>query len=44
MLHLLMSQSPLMVAGEIALGLCIPLFVEGLILAFGDRIRIHAGR
>lgn len=44
MLHLFMSPSPLLVAGEIVLGLSIPMMVEGLILAFGDRMRLNGGQ
>jgi hypothetical protein len=44
MLHLFLSPSPLLVAGEIVLGLSIPMFVGAIIAALGDRIRLSAGR
>jgi hypothetical protein len=43
MLHLFLSPSPLMIAGEVVLGLSIPMFVGALIAGFGDRIRLSAG-
>jgi hypothetical protein len=44
MLHLFLSPSPLLIAGEVVLGLSIPIFVGALIAAFGDRMRPIAGR
>lgn len=44
MLHLFMSSSPLLIAGEIVLGLSIPMFVGAIIAAFGDKMRLNAGR
>jgi hypothetical protein len=44
MLHLFLSPSPLLIAGEVLVGLSIPMFVGAIIAAFGDRIRLSAGR
>jgi hypothetical protein len=44
MLHLFLSPSPLLIAGEVILGLSIPMFVGALVAAFGDRVRPSDGR
>ena len=42
MLHL--TPSPLLDAGEVLVGISLPMFVAALIAAYGDRIRLSAGR
>ena len=44
MLHLFLTPSPLLVAGEVLVGLSLPMFVAALIAAYGDRIRLSGGR
>ena len=44
MLHLFLTPSPLLVAGEALVGISLPMFVAALIAAYGDRIRLSAGR
>ena len=44
MLHLLLTPSPLPGAGEVLVGISLPMFVAALIAAFGDRIRLSVGR
>jgi hypothetical protein len=39
MLHLFLTPSPLLVAGEILVGISLPMFVAALIAAFGDRFK-----
>jgi hypothetical protein len=43
MLHLFLTPSPL-AAGEALVGISLPMFVAPLIAAYGDRIRLSAGR
>jgi hypothetical protein len=38
MFHLFLNPSPLLVAGEVLVGMSLPMFVAALIAAFGDRI------
>jgi hypothetical protein len=38
MLHLFLNPSPLLIAGEVLVGMSLPMFVAALIAAFGDRI------
>jgi hypothetical protein len=38
MLHLLFQHSPLIVAGELALGLSLTMLLRGLIIAFDQRV------
>jgi hypothetical protein len=40
MLHLFLTPSPLLVAGEVLVGMSLPMFVAALIVAFGDRIKL----
>jgi hypothetical protein len=40
MLHLFLNPSPLLVGGEVLVGMSIPIFVAALIVAFGDRIKL----
>ena len=42
MLHL--TPSPLLDAGEVLVGISLPMFVAALIAAYGDRIRLSGGR
>jgi hypothetical protein len=44
MLHLFLNPSPLLVAGEVLVGMSLPMFVAALIAVFGDRIRLSVGR
>ena len=44
MLHLFPTPSPLLTAGEVLVGISLPMFVAALIAAYGDRIRLSAGR
>jgi hypothetical protein len=44
MLHLFLTPSPLLVGGEVLVGMSLPMFVAALIVAFGDRIRLSGGR
>ena len=44
MLHLFLTPSPLLAAGEVLVGISLPMFVAALIAAFGDRIRLNVGR
>jgi hypothetical protein len=41
MLHLFLNPSPLLVAGEVLVGMSLPMFVAALIAAFGDRIGVR---
>jgi hypothetical protein len=43
MVHLFLNPSPLLIAGELVLGLSVPMFVGALIAAYGDRIRTGLG-
>jgi hypothetical protein len=43
MLHLFLTPSPLLVAGEVLVGISLPMFVASLIATFGHRIRLSAG-
>ena len=44
MLHVFLTPSPLLAAGEALVGISLPMFVAALIAAYGDRIRLSAGR
>ena len=44
MLHLFLTPSPLLAAGEGLVGISLPMFVAALIAAYGDRIRLSGGR
>jgi len=44
MLYLFLNPSPLLVAGEVLVGMSLPMFVAALVAAFGDRIRLSVGR
>jgi hypothetical protein len=44
MLHLFLTPSPLLVAGEVLVGISLPMFLAALIVAYGHRIRLSAGR
>jgi hypothetical protein len=44
MLQLFLNPSPLLVAGELLVGLSIPMFAAALVAAYGDRIRLNVGR
>ena len=44
MLHLFLNPSPLLVAGEVLVGMSLPMFVGALIAAFGDRVGLSVGR
>ena len=44
MLHLFLNPSPLLLAGEVLVGMSLPMFVAALVAAFGDRIRLSVGR
>ena len=44
MLHLFLAPSPLLAAGEVLVGISLPMFVAALIAAYGDRIRLSGGR
>ena len=43
MLHLFLTPSPLLAAGEVLVGISLPMFVAALIAAYGDRIRLSGG-
>jgi hypothetical protein len=43
MLHLFLNPSPLLVAGEVLVGMSLPMFVAALVATFGDRIRQNVG-
>ena len=43
MLHLFLTPSPLLVAGEALVGISLPMFVAALIAAFGHKIRLSVG-
>jgi hypothetical protein len=44
MLQLFLNPSPLLVAGEVLVGLSLPMFVAALVVTFGGRIRHSVGR
>jgi hypothetical protein len=44
MLHLFLNPSPLLVAGEVLVGMSLPIFVAALVASLGDRIRLSVGR
>jgi hypothetical protein len=44
MLHLFLNPSPLLVAGEILVGISLPMFAAALVAVFGERIRLSVGR
>ena len=44
MVHLFLTPSPLLAAGEVLVGISLPMFVAALIAAYGDRIRLSGGR
>src|ERR1700722_11895062 len=44
MLHLFLTPSPLLAAGEVLVVTSLPMFVAALIAAYGDRIRLSGGR
>jgi hypothetical protein len=44
MLHLFQNPSPLLIAGEILVGMSLRMFVAALAATFGDRIRQSVGR
>ena len=44
MLHLFLTPSTLLAAGEVLVGISLPMFVAALIAAYGDRIRLSGGR
>ena len=44
MLHLFLTPSPLLAAGEFLVGISLPMFVAALIAAYGDRMRLSGGR
>ncbi len=44
MLYLFLTPSPLLAAGEVLVGISLPMFVAALIAAYGDRIRLSGGR
>src|ERR1700722_18141206 len=44
MLHLFLTPSPLLDAGEVLVGISLPMFVAALIAAFGDRFKQSVGR
>jgi hypothetical protein len=44
MLHLFFTPSPLLVGGEVLVGMSLPMFVAALIVAFGDRIKLSGTR
>jgi hypothetical protein len=43
MLHLFLTPSTLLAAGEVLVGISLPMFVAALIAAYGDRIRLSGG-
>jgi hypothetical protein len=44
MLHLFVNPSSLLIAGEVLVGLSIPMFAAAMVAAYGDRIRLRVGR
>jgi hypothetical protein len=44
MLHLFLNSSSLLVAGEVLVGLSLPMFVAALVAVFGERLRLSVGR
>ena len=44
MLHLFLTPAPLLAAGEVLVGISLPMFVAALIAAYGDGIRLSGGR
>jgi hypothetical protein len=44
MLHLSLTPSSLLVAGEVLVNFSLPMFVAALIAAFGDRFKQSVGR
>ena len=44
MLHLFLTPSPLLAAGEVLVGISLPMFVAALIAAYGYRIRLSGGQ
>ena len=44
MVHLFLTPSPLLAAGEGLVGISLPMFVAALIAAYGDRIRLSGGQ
>ena len=44
MLHLFLTPSPLLAAGEVLVVISLPMFVAAVIAAHGDRIRLSGGR
>ena len=44
MLHLFLTPSLLLAAGEVLVGISLPMFVAALIAAYGDRIGLSGGR
>jgi hypothetical protein len=44
MVHLFLTPSPLLAAGEGLVGISLPMFVAALIAAYGDRIRLSGRR
>ena len=44
MLHLFLTPSPLLAAGDFLVGISLPMFVAALIAAYGDRIRLSGGQ
>jgi len=44
MLHLFLTPSTLLAAGEVLVGISLPMFVAALIAAYGDRIRLSGGQ
>ena len=44
MVHLFLNPSPLLVAGELVLGLSVPMFVAALVAVLGDRMRLSGRR
>jgi hypothetical protein len=44
MVNLFLTPSPLLIAGEVLVGMSLPIFVAALIVAFGHRIKLSGGR
>jgi hypothetical protein len=44
MLHLFVTPSPLLLAGEVLVGMSLPMFVAALIVAFGEQIKLSGRR
>jgi hypothetical protein len=42
--HLILNPSPLLIAGEVVLGLSVPMLVGALIATFGYKLRLSGGR